>query len=74
MNESCEIEVLDETERRICEFTTSSEEEASCAVPKHPGVVILVMAYDEGYPDAPAVIEMLITPVLVSDSYSHSKS
>ena len=68
MNESCEIKVLDETERRICEFTTSSEEVASCVLPKCPAVVILVMAYDEGYPDAPAVTEMFITPAL--DSYS----
>ena len=68
VNESCEIKVLDETERRICELNASSEEEASCPLPKYPAMVILVMAYDEGYPDAPAVTEMFITPAL--DSYS----
>ena len=83
VNESCEIKVLDETERRICELNTSSEEQASCAVPKHPAAVILVMAYDEGYPDAPAVTEMFIIPALdsysptvmpKSDDHSHSTS
>ena len=82
-NKSCMIKVLDEAETRICKFTASPEEEASCALPKHPAVMILVMAYDEGYPDTPAVTEMFITPALVSvsstvllksDDHSHSKS
>ena len=68
MNESCEIKALDEAEKRICELNASSEEEASCALPKHPGVVILVMVYDESHLNVPAVTEMFIMTAL--DSYS----
>ena len=79
VNKSCEIEVLDETKGNICKFNANPREEVSCALPKRPAVVILVMAYDEGYPDVPAVTETFITPdskspmnipELDSDSYT----
>ena len=41
MNESGEIKVLDEAEKGICELNASSEDEASCVLPKYPAVVFL---------------------------------